>query len=154
MGILAVSVIPAMSQNRRATQGAARDEIMRRFEYARTHALATGSPTGVLVDTGDSSLTLNTLDGSGDVVVLQDPIGSEPLAVSIPDLFAGVTLVSFVNGDGTTTSGTVWFDYMGEPHTRHPDGGYDEPFTQNARVTIDGGGGVEVHAYSGFVEAR
>jgi len=154
MGILAASVLPALAQNRTALEGAARDEVARRFVYARARALAAGAPIGVMTDTPGSSLTIRTLDDAGNPDTLADPIDDAPMSIVLPDQFRGVTLDAFVNGDGTTANGTVWFDYQGEPHTRTSGGDYDGPFSQNALITLTGGGVVEVHAYSGAVEAR
>jgi len=155
MGIVAVSAIPVMGQSIQARQGASRDEAVRLFEYARGRAIAGGIPSGVFVDVNNSTLRLVTLDDDESIINMLDPIdgGIKQTALSIE--YAGVSISSFVNGDGTSGSGTVWFDFRAEPHTRNEiTGVFDALFAQNATVTLSTGTLIVVHANTGFVEDR
>ncbi len=153
MGIVAVSATPVMSQSIEARQAAARDEVIRLLEYARGRAIATGFPAGVRVDTSDSTIRLLTINDAGAVVDLSDPINGESMIANLPREFAEVLISSYVNGDGGSGTGTVWFDYQAEPHTRDDVSGvFDAFFIQNATITLSTGTRVVIHADSGFVE--
>jgi prepilin-type N-terminal cleavage/methylation domain-containing protein len=155
MAILASSVIPMMDQSVQARQGASRDEVVRYFEYARGRAIAGGIPAGVFVDTTNSTLRVVTLNDAGSIVDLADPIDGGIKEVDMGELFAGVSIGSFVNGDGVSGSGTVWFDFQAESHTRDSiSGAFDAVFTQNATVTLSTGTLIVIHAGSGLVEER
>ncbi len=155
MAILSATAIPVLNQSTQARQGASRDEVVRFFEFARGRAISSGVPTGVSVDTNDSTLTVITLDGSGDVVNVIDPINGGQMTVDISELFAGVETSSFVNGNGSGGDGAAWFDYRAEPHLRNLNtGAFTAEFTQNATVTLSTGSLIVVHAGSGFVEVK
>ena len=154
MGILAASVIPTLEQNTRAQHAAARDEVARLTQYARTRAVAGGTPVGVGIDTTDSTIDVRILDAAGTVVTLTDPIDGGPMSSALDDLFGGARLTGFVNGDGDTATGIAWFDPMGEPHTRTDGGDYDAPFSADAVITVETEHEVVIHAYSGMVEVR
>lgn len=153
MGIIAVSATPVLSQSIEARQAAARDEVVRLLEYARGRAIATGFPAGVRVDTNESTLRLVTISEAGAIVDLSDPINGASMGANLSLEFAEVQISSFVNGDGNSGTGTVWFDYQAEPHTRDDVSGvFDAIFVQNATITLSTGVSVVVHADSGFVE--
>jgi len=155
MAILASSVIPVMDQSVQARQGASRDEVVRYFEFARGRAIAGGNPAGVFVDTVNSTLRIVTLNDAGAIIDLDDPIDGRIKEVDLGEQFAGVSIGSFVNGDGVTGNGTVWFDFQAEPHTRDDiTGVFDEIFTQNGTVTLSTGTLIVIHAGSGLVEER
>ncbi len=153
MGIIAVSATPVLSQSIEARQAAARDEVIRLLEYARGRAIATGFPAGVRVDTIDSTIQLLAINEVGAVVDLSDPISGDSMMSDLPNEFAEVLVSSFVNGDGGSGTGTVWFDYQAEPHTRDDVSGvFDAVFIQNATITLSTGTRIVIHADSGFVE--
>ena len=153
MAILSSTVIPVLNQSIEARQGASRDEVVRTFEFARGLAIAGGVPVGVSVDTGNSTLGVVTIDEDGDIVDVIDQIDGEIKRVNLSNQYAGVSISSFVNGDGQSGDGMVWFDFEAEPHTRDEvTGVFDAIFTQNARVTMSTGILVVIHAGSGLVE--
>ena len=155
MSILASSVIPMMSQSTQAKQAASRDEVVRYFEFARGRAISGGVPVGVVVNSTDNTLRIITLDDDGDIINAIDPIDGEVKSVNISDVFSGAGISSFVNGDGVSGTGTVWFDFQAEPHTRDDvTGDFDALFSQNASLTLSTGTMVVVHASSGYVETR
>ena len=155
MGVLATSAIPVINQSVQARQGASRDEVVRLFEFARGRAMASGVPAGVSVDTTSNTLTLVTLSLAGDIVDIVDPIDGGVKYANLANEYAGVAVNSFVNGDGSSGDGTVWFDFRSEPHTRDDvSGDFDSVFTQNATVTLSTGTLIVIHSYSGLVEER
>lgn len=155
MAILSSTVIPVMNQSIQARQGASRDEVVRTFEFARGLAIAGGIPVGVSVDTSNNTLGVVTINDAGGIANVTDPIDGQDKLVNLPDQYAGVSIGSFVNGDGNSGNGTVWFDFEAEPHTRdNSTGVFDAAFAQNATVTMSTGALVVVHAGSGLVEDR
>ena len=66
--------------------------------------------------------------------------------------FRGAAIDTFVNGDGTSGDGVVWFGYDGAPQTRDADGTVPLPFAEDAVVTFAGGQVITVHMYTGMVE--
>lgn len=155
MSILAVSAVPMISKASDARQAAARDEVVRFFEFARGRAMAGGVPVGVEIDTGESSIRLVTLDESDGIVGLVDSISGGEMGSDLSIEFSGVLIESLINGDGASGDGTIWFDFLATPHLRNDvTGTFDEVFSQIATLTLSSGGMVSVHADSGFVEAR
>ena len=155
MAIIATTAVPMISQASDARQAAARDEVVRLFEFARGRAMASGMPVGVEIDTASSSLRLVTINTAGGIVELADSIGGGTMGSSLTNEFSGVTIDSFVNGDGASGDGTVWFDFLATPHLRNDvSGAFDEVFSRVSTLTLSTGGLVIVHADSGFVEAQ
>ncbi len=153
MAILAGTVIPVLDQSTQARQGASRDEVVRSFEFARAFAIAGGIPTGVAIDTSDSTLQIVTLNDLGAIIPVVDSIDGQIKEVDLSQQYAGVSISSFDNGNGTTGDGTVWFDFQAETHTRlQGSGAFDEVFNQNAVLTMSTGISITVHAGSGLVE--
>ena len=152
MGILASSAIPVLNQSTRARQGASRDEVVRLFEFARGRAMAGGVPAGVVVDTSDNTLRLVTLDENGEALDMVDPIDGGIKQSNLSNEYAGVVIDSFVNGDGSSGDGVVWFDFRSEPHTRDDTGAFDSSFSQSATLTLSTGTLIVIHAYTGMVE--
>jgi len=153
IGILASTAIPVMSQSVEARQGASRDEVIRILEFARGRAIASGVPVGVQVDSATARLHLVTLNQAGAVIDIIDPIDGEIKLADLTRDYAGVAINSFVNGNGTSGDGTVWFDYRAVPHTRdNISGGFTAAFSQNATITLSTGTLVVIHANSGLVE--
>lgn len=155
LSILSASVIPMMSQSVQARQGASRDEVVRYFEFARGRAIAAGVPVGVFVDTNNGVLQIVTISDAGAIVNVTDPINGKIKQVDLGDEYGGVSIGSFVNGNGNSGNGTAWFDFQAEPHTRDGISGvFDAVFTQNATVTLSTGTLIVIHAGSGLVEER
>lgn len=154
MGIVSVSVVPALQQNTAASIGAAGDETARLLEFARARAVASGSPVGVGIDASSSVLVVQVLSDAGEIETFTDPVTLVEKQSDMPSLFPAASVTAFTNGDGSTSSGTIWFDYTGSPHTRDSDGTFDAAFSENALVTISGTRIVEVHAYTGMIEQR
>lgn len=155
MGIVATSAIPVLSQSVQARQGASRDEAVRLFEYARGRAIAGGIPSGIVVDPSSSTLRLVTLDENGTIINILDPIDADIKQSDLSNEYAGVSINSFVNGDDSSGSGTVWFDFRAEPHTRNETTGvFEAVFSQNATLTLSTGTLIVVHFNTGFIEDR
>lgn len=152
MGIVAASVIPAMSNVQAMREGAARDDVARLLEMIKARAMATGVPTGLHVDLGDSSLAVVRLSDAGAIETLVDPLTLRDRTIVLPSQYSGVTVSQMTNGDGVQGSGTVWFDYESAPHTRMNDGGFEAMNSEAVIITLSSGNQVIVHAHSGVVE--
>lgn len=154
MGIIAVSVLPTVSHASSAQAGVARDEVVRMLEYARARAGTTGEPCGVSVDTNDPGVGILTVGDGGDggIEAVIDPIGNTEKAVDLGSAFGGVSVESFVNGDGSGAAGTVWFDFLSVPHVRESDGSFDGWFTQDAVITLSSGAVIVVRKHTGVIE--
>lgn len=152
LGIVASTAIPVMNQSAQARQAASRDEVLRLLEFARGRALAAGMPVGVVVNASTSSMRLITIDSEDEVLDVVDPLDGRSKESNLSEMFAGVSIVSMVNGDGTSGDGTIWFDFRAEPHTRDEvSGAFDAVFSQNATITLSTDAQVVVHAGSGLV---
>ncbi len=153
IGILAASVVPAITQLDQARRAAAADEIERLLVVARSIAGTTGEATGVDIDPVANTIALIRVarDGSG-VGPADDPTGQPTQPVVLDVMFGGARINSFVNGDGTSGTGVVWFWFDGTPQTRDPDGANPIPFSEDAVITLAGGRTVTVRMYSGLVE--
>jgi Tfp pilus assembly protein FimT len=155
MGIVASSAIPVMNQSVQARQGASRDEVVRLLEFARGRAIAGGVPAGVVVDTGNGTLSLVPLDSGGAITNIVDPIDGQSKQTNLGSEYAGVLISSMVNGDGNSGNGTIWFDFQAEPHTRNEvTGVFDAVFSQNATISLSTGTQIVVYAGSGMVEEQ
>lgn len=152
MGIVATTAIPVMNQSTQARQAASQDEVVRLLEFARSRALASGMPVGVVVDTSNSSLSLVTVDADDEVVSVVDQLDGQDKVSDLGMMFSGVSITSMTNGDGVGGNGTIWFDFRAEPHTRDDvTGAFDSVFTQNATITLSTDAQIVVHAGSGLV---
>ena len=152
-GVLAASVVPAITQLDRARRAAAADEIERMLVLARSTATTTGEATGVEIDPIANTVALVRVDrDGGGVGPAMNPTGQPHEIVVLDSLFNGAALTTFVNGDGTSGMGVLWFSFNGTPQTRGASGADPLPFAEDAVVTLVGGQTVSVRMYSGLVE--
>ncbi len=154
MGIVAVTIMPAMDNVRLMREGAARDDVMRLLELARARAMAVGAPHGLSIDLESSSFTLVHITGSGEVETVIDPLTDQSRSLSLPVTYPGVMIDSMMNGDGETGSGIVWFDFESNPHTRDLDGGFVSLNDEDVIIGLSSGETVVIHAFTGVVELR
>lgn len=153
MGILAVTVIPAFGQLSGSRQAAAANEVQRRFELARSLAMATGRPTGVRVDVAACTLLLQVIPSSGATPVAgTTATGEQETAWSVRAHFPEVTIVSFTNGDGSSSPGTVWFAHDGTPQARNGSGTLQAAWSQDATVRLTGDQYIHIRRRSGAVQ--
>lgn len=150
MAIIAVSVIPAMDVVADTREGSARDEVIRMLEYARARAVASGEPCGVLAEITGSTVSMVQLDPSGAIEPMLNPFGLDEEAIAIPEAFSGVS-ITIVDAQ-TDATGTIWFNYKAQPHSRNADGSFGQLNTSDASITLSSGVEIVVHAYSGYVE--
>lgn len=151
MGILAVSVIPAMGNVTQMRAGAARDDLSRTLEFARSQAMSIGQPVGVRIDPEESTLELVGIDSVGEIIVLNDPLTTKPRIVSISDSYSGAEITGL---DGVEDDNAViWFDFDGTPHTRSGDGSFIAFNDDPVEILINDDLLVVVHAYSGMVQS-
>lgn len=152
MGIVAVSVIPAMHNVRDMRSGAARDDIARMLNIAKARAMASGQPKGLLVDLEASSLSIVGIDADGAYAIESDPLTGRERAIDFAASHPGVTINTMTNGDGASGTGIVWFDYEATPHTRDSGGGFVAINAEPVEITTGAGLRVLVNAHSGLVE--
>lgn len=159
MGLIAVSALPAFSALQKSREGAATREVERLLVMARANAMTTGDMTGLAINAGavastlaqkEYSIRLVTVNSAGAVEELRDPLGQPYGKVQLEVLFPGVEMSKFINGNGTTGVGTIWFNHDGEPMVKTP-AGY-EAFTNDAQVAMSGLQTVWVRRISGMVE--
>lgn len=155
MGILAVSVAPAISSARGAQGAGATREVERVLLLARARAMASSIPYAVSVDTNPSSLRLcwrNPDTGS-----LEGAVGSDGVLCPKQPLSArfGSVRITNVQIDGYSgSSGVVWFAFDGTPELRNASAVRQGPATQDAVITLSDGGKVYVVASTGAVRVE
>ena len=154
MGIIAVSVLPAMGNVQIMREGAARDDLARMLDITRSRALATGTPTGVRIDLNDSTISLVETENGTSITPLIDPLTYNPRMLDIDDTYTRVTIESMTNGNGDSGSGYVWFDFDATPHTRSGSGAFESDNQEQVEIELSSGQSVIVHPYSGVVELR
>lgn len=152
MGILAASVVPAMDNLSTIREGAARDDVARMLQLTRARALASGTPNGLRVNLGDSSLELVRVPSGGGVSAATDPLTGNERGLDIDSTYQDVTLASMINGDGVQGDGVVWFDYTGAPHTRNANGNFVSSNTENVILSLSSGAQVIVYPRTGLVD--
>ena len=153
LGILAVSVIPAMGNVQTMRNGAARDDIARMLETTRARAMASGEPKGLRVNPSDSMLDIVEINPDGSIQTMSDPLTGRTRSLNITTTYPGVQFEHMINGDGIVGAGIVWFDYEGTPHMRDGDGVFIGLNTQQVEIMLSSESTVVVHAYSGVVES-
>ena len=151
MGIISASVIPAMANVQDMRSGAARDDIARMLGVTRARAMATGAPMGLSVNLADSRLDIVEIGADGDAAEIYEPLTGQTRSISISSAYSGVGIERMVNGDGTSGSGTIWFDYEGAPHMRNQDGSFASLNEEPVEIELDSGERVLVYAYTGVV---
>lgn len=153
VGILAAGVAPALRSQTALQQASAAAETARVLRVARSNAMATGEPTGVVVSTVEQSLALvvSHHPGSG-VSTLCDALGEPWASMVVSDRFPGASMTSVVGGDGDSGQITIWFAHSGEPQLRDGSGALDGSFESDATIQFAGGHSVVVRALSGVIE--
>ena len=154
MGIVSVTVLPAMGNVQQMREGAARDEVIRFIDVAKARALASGEPVGVEVGLQSSSLSMIRVIETGGVEIMTDPLTGGQRRVFVSAMYSGVTLEGMLNGDGSNGSGTVWFDYEGTPHMRDQFGAFESLNEEPVEIEMSSSEIILVHPHSGFVEVQ
>jgi len=153
VGILAIVVIPALGSTGGARQAAAAREAHRLLTRARTFAMTTGQPSGVIADVSTSTLTPVYIPAGGaSIAAMRTSTGADAVPIVTGDAFPGVEMLSCVGGDGSTGLIRLWFSHAGTPQVRDADGALTGPFTQDASISLTGGFTVTVRRVSGLVE--
>jgi len=153
LGILAVSVLPAIAGVGEARAAGAWREVERRFVHARSRAMCAGRAFGVRLNpTAGTFELLEIPAGGGAPVAASDALGQTMPAWSLDLSYPGTAVTSFVGGDGSSGTGTVWFGHDGAPQRRNASGLLLGGFAQDAVVTITGARTVTIRKDSGLVE--
>lgn len=154
MGIISVTVIPAMDNLSSIREGAARDDIVRMIEVTKGRAVASGMPHGLNIDLANAEISIYEMTDEGEIEVEIDPLTNDERLLHVSSIYPGVTLSSFINGDGSFGSAVLWFDYESNPHMRNSDGTFRSLNSEPAVITISSGEQILVHHHSGMVEVR
>lgn len=160
IGVLAAVVGPGLGSLEQQRQESAFDEVSRTFRYARATAMASGSPTGVRLQTG-SGVQLSLLRVDPDSLNLEAapaPLGEDSttryLDLEIPSL----AISSMTNGDGASSSDeTFWFRFDGTPHTRASDGTFTALFSESAEIVLVSGSGtrtIVIREHTGLIDEQ
>lgn len=152
-GILAATVIQAFSTIEGSRRVAASREVARLIGVARGHAMLTGEPAGLLIDPVAETITFRRIpSGSTTPAAMLDAMGAEREPVVISSLFAQVEIVSFIDGQGGSGAGSIWFGFDGVPEIRDSSGTLVGTAAKSSIVTTTGGEVVFVRPNSGLIE--
>lgn len=152
MGILAGSIIPALSGMDDARGAAAAQEVQRRLQFARQHALAVGEATGLRITLSTGEFEMLSKRPGGIAQPARDALGQPAAPWYLSVAFPGISISSLVQGDGSSGSGTIWFSFEGQPQVRNSDGDSPVAFAQDAVLTLSNGRSVTIRMLSGLVE--
>lgn len=151
MSILALAVVPSIRSAESARADAAAREVQRMIVGARDRSIATGRSHGLGISAGSSSLRLLELrDGTVHTPPAWNGLPEPPLQLGIA--YPGVALASFVSGDGSTTTTSLWFAADGTPLSRSALGVAQPAWTSDAVLTLTTGHSVTIRRGSGLVE--
>lgn len=148
VSIAAASVAPVMGVVERSRQAGAKDEIERRLLMVRSHAMTTGRPSGVRFDLAAQTAGAYEILAPGGAPVKMAMQGGDESAES---MFAGVEIVD-ADLDPADAYDTIWFAHDGTPHYRTGGGAMVGGLTQDAAISVTGGGSVTVRMVSGAIE--
>ncbi len=149
MSVLAVTAAPAISTAQDVTRAAAVREVRRLVEFARAHAIASGSATGVVVNTSNETVTLRMIV-AGAPEPITDGLGGEMQAIDLAGMFGGADLASV--GGGIAGGESLWFDFDGTPHRRDSLGQFLGVIESEVVYTFGDGGTVRVSPVGGMVK--
>jgi len=139
-GILAVAAIPALASVNDTNAAAGRAEIERQVVLVRAQAFATGKPHGLAIIVRGSMFQPVSIASTGArPSAARDALGNEIAASGLSAEFSGSNITGFVNGDGTSGDGTLWFGYDGAPQIRNASGAVSSMFGSSAVVSLSGG---------------
>lgn len=148
MGILAVSVVPAVAGLRQTRASEAAREVKRRVELARGFAISSGRPGGVRFDPDANSLELlQVAGGGGGVRPAPSAMGGPQPPVRLAQLVPGSAILSA--GTSAPEPGVdaraIWFGFDGSPQRRAPGGALVAPMVRTFQVEVSGGWSVRVN---------
>ena len=147
MGIVSLSIVPAIGSMTQARRAAAVHEVTRRFQVARARALATGRPHGIEVLVAAGTLRSVVIESAGGTVEgVRLATGARDAGVKLSVLFSGVSMTGLTN---TNTSGgasttVIWFAHDGTYQCRTSTGTLVGSAGADAVVTVSGGSTVRV----------
>lgn len=152
-GLLAVLAVPALSIGNQARQSAAAQEVSRRLELARSRAMATGHPHGLMLDCDTESIQIMRIASSGATPTpALGPGGAAEPAADLSTLYGGCQLLTFRGGDGSTVRGTIWFGASGVPELRSASGTLTGAWSSDATLALTGGHTITIRRLSGAIE--
>lgn len=148
VAIAAVSASPVLDTVDRSRRAGMRDEIERRLIMARAHAMTTGMPSGVRFDMADQTADAIEIVSSGAAPSMMGMANNDrPLNA----MFTGVAITG-ISLDPADARDAIWFSNEGVPHYRTAQGAFISNLSQDAVITVTGGGVVTVRMESGLIE--
>ncbi len=152
IGILSVSVIPAIEVIGKAHQAGMTQEIRRQLALVRDRAVATGEPSALNFDLSQQTLSMIRLvSGQTVATPMPDVTGQLVSPFNLASAFPGASVDAFINGDGASGSSAIWFDANGVPQV-YLGGGVFSACTQNAIVAASGGYTIMVFQQTGGIQ--
>ena len=153
LGALSITAAPAVRSMTSAREGAMSRQLERQLELARAFATASGQPTGLIYDSGESVFRLRRIATDGGAPT---PVPS-PLGATYDDLllavaYPSVAVTGFTTGDGDPSHQAVWFGFDGTPEVRDDAGVLISGFTQDAVITTTGVHTVTIRMSTGAIE--
>lgn len=152
MGIIAVSVVPAVTSAGEARAAGAAQEIDRTLQLARARAMATSVPHGVSIHTAPSSVQMcwrNPTSGSLEPALASD--GAPWPAQLLSSRFGNVRVTSVEIEGVASDLGTIWFAFDGSPELRDSAATRLDAASQDGIVTLSDGSTITVIAGTGAV---
>jgi Tfp pilus assembly protein FimT len=152
IGVMAAAAAPALRALDETRQAAAADDLLQLLDTARSHAMASGVPSGVRIDTAGQTLLAIAFDPAALAVVPdRTALGELSSPVFIAHRYPGVQILSIRLGDGSGIAGDIWFDHDATPHSRGLAAARGGDFTMESVVLFTGGHRVRVMPHSGSV---
>lgn len=153
MGILAVSVVPALQSLTDARAAGARQELVRRLTEARDRAGGTATATGLELTLKTNTARLVTVSPTdGSVIPAADALGNPSAAWAMSAAFPGVSMSSVTLGDGSIGGGTVWFGADGTPGGTKPKDTPGSVWKTDTQIELSTGSSVLVRRGTGLIE--
>lgn len=148
LSVLAVSVLPALNYMTDTRSVMAAKTLLHDVSFARQRAIATGTNSWVVFDTGAETWSLLAEDtaspGRADAVALNDPATNADYVRQLDaDSFVGVEILSAAF-DGDVEIG---FDWLGQPLNAA-----ETALTAQGSVTLTGNHAVNVAISTGYVQ--
>lgn len=152
MSVMAAVVVPGLGSVRGVQRDAGSEEVRRELLSAQAHARAVGRPHGLELDATADTLRSVWYSTTGSVEPALTASGRESVLRSLGEDFAGLDITEIDPGDGSGVSSvTLWFDYLGRPELRNPDGSSPARPTQTPTITFAEADPIDVDLVSGVV---
>lgn len=154
LGILAISALPVVSSIDEARENGLLRELERSINTVRSHAVTTGSASGLQLDLANQTLALLVIPQDGGAPMsMTGPTGTARTSaqLNIHARFPGASITSMtINGE--SDQDTIWFDFDGAPHLRTAQGVLIGPLPGDVLITVAGSRTLTLRRSTGLVE--